>query len=157
MADTEAAEVQEAIETIAEAAGENAALENAVEAAQARTDEAEAAAARIAAAAMESERGQFLEQLREDFEQWQEETNAALQSLRTEVTSLSAQLSEALMKLATPPQVTVTVPTPDQVPSSIPPTSEEPAPVATVTVNPAESGDGLPAPAPAAKPRQRWL
>lgn len=86
-------ELRDAVQTVAEGAGQISTAEDAIEAAQAAREAAEDAAEEIAEAAMEGERGRRIEALETECAIWPEKLATAISNLRTEFLAMVANLT----------------------------------------------------------------
>lgn len=102
--DDESREVVDAVEDLADKAKEaeiaEAVIEDVIDAAEKRVEEAEKTAEAIAAAAMESERGREIYELRKDIEKWRDEQYSLENQVR-EIQSKMETMTGQLAALAT--------------------------------------------------------
>lgn len=149
--------VAEAVEAAADEARETAddEVERAIDAAEEALDDAQRAAQRMAEAAMQTELGNQLNELKREFFEWRDrenQTQAQITALQTEVSELKGQLAAV---------ATISVVSPPASPSLI----QQPSPE-TITEALEEVTEVIPDslesvveenPAPAPKPKRRWM
>jgi hypothetical protein len=152
-------EIKEAVETIAEAAGDAVSAEEQIEAANERAEAAEELAEDIAEAALESERGRRIDALQTEFASWRETLAGNLSKQETALAELSSRLTMELAAMEAKIPATMTVETRPAAEALTLPASEAVAEtVTTVTVDGANAPtkESQEAPVPA-KRKANWL